>query len=173
MDGMDLANGWLLCFHLPGAGRHVGLGTVLAGGESTARHSRLGHHPRRPALHFTARWRLHPAGLARNHRNSALGGTYYRDRFFGGGVPLGLTEILTRTNLLKVGGQDPQISPISTEGDGSIASPVSHRRLARKKAEDGVRTPASLIAYRICGNLRNLWTKGGAIFVRWFDENFN
>ena len=40
MDGMDVADGGVLCFHTPGLGRHVGMGTVFA--RRDPRHGILG-----------------------------------------------------------------------------------------------------------------------------------
>jgi hypothetical protein len=46
---------------------------------------------------------------------------------------VGLTEIVRRTNLQNVGGIDPQISQITTEGDGSIAFSYEASRAARRQ----------------------------------------
>ena len=92
MDGMDVANGGVLCFHIAGPGRHVGMGMVFARRKSAARHSGLGYDARRPALHLAARQRIHTPGLARDHGHSPVGGTCPLAHLRRGGVPLGLTK---------------------------------------------------------------------------------
>ena len=91
VDGLDVRDRGILLLHRLPAGRHDGLGAVLAGRGAQARGPRHRNDPRRPALHLPLGRRLHPPGLARPPGPAIVGRDGRDARFRGGGLAVGMT----------------------------------------------------------------------------------